>query len=306
MKQGLKILVIGDLIVDRYVFGSVSRISPEAPIPILDFSEEEIRPGGAANTAANIASLGARVTLLGTLGGDGYGQQVSKILARFGVKLVDPSPHGKSIVKTRFTAGNHQILRLDHDAGYAPFDDGVFGFELARVMEYDCLVISDYNKGTFSSKQFESAVASFRNHGKPVVVDSKRRDLRCFAHSTVIAPNTLEASNATGLKDPEAAAKKISDFTNSAVALTRGEAGIDLVRGGSVSSFPAVSGEVADVTGAGDAVTCALSIALSLGRSLEYACEFANHLASIAVSHIGTHRMTLEEVADEFKNALSG
>lgn len=291
-----EILVLGDSIVDEYVFGNVYRVSPEAPIPILDVTSSDIRGGGAANAALTLSSLGATVTLVSTLSQDSDGDKLYEILAASGVEFAGSRLQGPSIVKTRFASNAHQLLRVDADRGCEPILDQDFASCLDTLEKFSCIVFSDYNKGALTVLQIGELISEARKLQIPIVVDSKRADLTCFRGATLVAPNLKEAQRASGLDSPEQAARFVGSTTGAAVALTMGSAGILLRGEGFSSHHPSVAQEVVDVTGAGDAVTAGLALALASAASMFDACVFANVLASIAVSRFGTHHVSLGEV----------
>ena len=284
---------------DAYISGNAGRISPEAPVPVVAVAQRRYVPGGAANVASNVRSLGARVTLAGVTGVDEAAHRLRGELAKSGVDeaLVEDISRPTTL-KTRVTATGQQIVRFD-DEDRSPLPDSV-----AKQLQQKCVealreshvcVLSDYAKGVASEPFCRFLIDEAIRQGKPVVVDPKSRDMARYRGATVIAPNTKEAGEAAGITihgfaDLEAAARLLLDRVSpSALLVTRSEEGMSLFRTeGGVQHLPALVNEVADVTGAGDTVVAALAIGLALGFPLADAAAIANLAASVAVSHHGT------------------
>jgi D-beta-D-heptose 7-phosphate kinase/D-beta-D-heptose 1-phosphate adenosyltransferase len=303
----VRAVVLGDVMLDRYVEGEVRRISPEAPIPVLRAGRRRGVAGGAANVAKNIAALGAGCVLIGLVGADAAAAELEVILAA----APAVTPHlvraaRPTTVKTRFTSGGHQLLRLDEeDAAPASAADAAallaaLGAALAGA---DVLVLSDYVKGVLSDAVLAGAIAAARAAGVPVVADPKRADFACYAGATVLTPNAHEVTAATNLpcgSDAEAeaagqAARRVARAE--AVLVTRAEKGVSLLREGAALHVPARARAVADVSGAGDTVTAVLAAALAAGASLEDAAGIANIAAGIVVGKPGTAMVGRAELA---------
>ncbi|WP_448809363.1 bifunctional heptose 7-phosphate kinase/heptose 1-phosphate adenyltransferase [Agromyces bauzanensis] len=283
--------VVGDLMLDVSEHGTATRLSPEAPVVVLLNPTATFALGGAANTAANAKSLGADVALTGIVGTDEAGTRVRALVEEFGiVEAIASTSEAPTTVKRRFLAGTHQIMRLDVEAGQFPL-----AARQAAVRSFfdgpaaNAIVLSDYEKGVVTPDVAAELIAHARSAGIPVVVDSKKLDVRCFAGCTVIAPNHHEATAMTGSTDPRRAAELIAEATNSAVLVTLGADGMLIADADGFEWISSHAIDVADVTGAGDTVTAALAVALAEGATVREAARWANHAAAVAVAHAGTY-----------------
>ena len=299
--RGLKIACVGDLMLDRYVYGEVSRISPEAPIPVLKTRRTTAMPGGVGNVARNVAALGGVARLGAVVGQDAAGQElVELIAAEDGIEdAVERRAGVATIVKTRFVAAGQQLLRLDEEDAAAKAQDSD-AFTGASV-----ILLSDYAKGVVSDSVIAQAIAAGRSTGVPVVVDPKGRDFARYGAVDLIKPNASELSGATGLPvetdaEVEAALKALLENTTvKAVVVTRAGKGMSLMRrDGPVVHFPGRAREVFDVSGAGDTGLAALGLALGAGASLETAVEFAILASGVVVGKAGTAVVTPAELID--------
>jgi D-beta-D-heptose 7-phosphate kinase/D-beta-D-heptose 1-phosphate adenosyltransferase len=306
---GAPVLVIGDSMLDVYVFGTVERISPEAPVPVIRQQEVRETAGGAANVAANVVGLGGAAHLIACVGADADGQRLEAVLAGCGV-TVDfiATPTKFTTIKTRFASGQHQLLRLDReDASTIPPDgeDAVLAAVAARIEGCRVVVLSDYHKGMLTDRVLGGVISLARAHGVPVVVDPKRRDFAAYRGATFIKPNRAELVAATGLPattdaEVEQAGAAAAAATDAAILVTRSEAGMSLVRpDGSATHMPTHAQRVYDVTGAGDTVIAAFALGLASDRPVDEAMAFANLAGGIAVSKPGTAIVTADEVDAE-------
>ncbi len=306
-----RVLVVGDVILDRYRIGDASRLSPEAPIPVLRPTRRHDTPGGAANVAMNIAALGGRVTLAGVIGDDDSGRAVSRLLHETaGITIALTIVPGRpTTAKTRFIAGAQQLLRLDEETT-APLDEPAAQALLEGIRtalpEIDIVILSDYAKGVLSDNVLEPLLSLLAAHGKPVIADPKRPDFRAYRGVTVLTPNELEVRVATHIEarfDAEAdrAGRVALEATGgAAVLVTRSAKGLTLVRRGeNAVHFPAHAREVADVSGAGDTLVAALAVAMAAGASLVEAAALANVTAGISVGKPGTATVTRAELLNE-------
>lgn len=299
--RGLKIACVGDLMLDRYVYGEVSRISPEAPIPVLKTRRTTAMPGGVGNVARNVAALGGVARLGAVVGQDAAGQElVDLIAAEDGIEdAVERRVGVATIVKTRFVAAGQQLLRLDEeDATVAAKDSDAF-------TDASVILLSDYAKGVVSDSVIDQAIAAGRTAGVPVVVDPKGRDFARYGAVDLIKPNASELAGATGLPvetDEEvetALVALLASTTAKAVVVTRAGKGMSLMRrDGPVAHFPGRAREVFDVSGAGDTGLAALGLALGAGASLETAVEFAILASGVVVGKAGTAVVTAAELID--------
>jgi D-beta-D-heptose 7-phosphate kinase/D-beta-D-heptose 1-phosphate adenosyltransferase len=299
--RGLKIACVGDLMLDRYVYGEVSRISPEAPIPVLKTRRTTAMPGGVGNVARNVAALGGVARLGAVVGQDAAGQElVDLIAAEDGIEdAVEQRVGVATIVKTRFVAAGQQLLRLDEE------DAAVSAKDSAAFTGASVILLSDYAKGVVSDSVIAQAIAAGRSAGVPVVVDPKGRDFARYGAVDLIKPNASELAGATGLPvetdaDVEAALKALLAATTvKAVVVTRAGKGMSLMRrDGPVAHFPGRAREVFDVSGAGDTGLAALGLALGAGSLLETAVEFAILASGVVVGKAGTAVVTPAELID--------
>ncbi len=301
-----KILVIGDLILDRYIWGKVNRISPEAPVPIVEVTDENFLLGGASNVANNIVSLGGHATIVGVAGNDRAGEVMLRMLGEKGVQcdgiFLGPRP---TTVKTRVIAHNQQVVRFDRenkDKVDGKVFRGLLGYIRNEVQNHDAVIISDYKKGVVSSELVKEVL----KHSKPgnifVSVDPKVGHFHCYKNVSLVTPNVMEASIASGLeiKDEKslinAGRVLLRKISCDAVLITRGEYGMSLFEKDKVVHIPTVAKNVYDVTGAGDTVIAAFTIAYAAGASMEEAAVIANHAAGIVVGEVGTAVATPEKL----------
>lgn len=302
------VLVVGDVMLDRYVQGHANRLSPEAPVPVLRWAEDRNVPGGAANVAANIAALGGAVSLLGVVGADEGNAELCQALAGFGERLVTRfvvDGARPTTLKTRFVCGGQQLLRLDREQS-GPIADEI-GRELSdsvagEVGSAEVVILSDYQKGVLTDAVIRRSIEAAQAAGRLVIVDPKRQDFSIYRGASVITPNRQELTRATGLPcetddEAERAANVVIGMTQAAVLLTRSEKGISLFAPGEAPlHLPTNAREVYDVSGAGDTVVAALSLALAAGLSLRQAIRIANASAGVVVRKHGTATLTVDEL----------
>ncbi|MEQ1437859.1 bifunctional D-glycero-beta-D-manno-heptose-7-phosphate kinase/D-glycero-beta-D-manno-heptose 1-phosphate adenylyltransferase HldE [Fontimonas sp. SYSU GA230001] len=301
-----RVLVVGDVMLDRYWTGPTQRISPEAPVPVVRVRADETRPGGAANVALNIASLGAQVRLLGVIGADADGEQLRAAMADRGVEADwIESPRLPTITKLRVMSRNQQLLRMDFEESFAQagaFDRAVLQQRFAeRLDDCDVVVLSDYGKGTLV--EVAALIARAREAGKPMLVDPKGRDYARYAGATLLTPNVAELEAVAGVaaddEDLLARAESLRAALGlDALLLTRSEKGMSLLRAAQEQPLhlPAEAREVFDVTGAGDTVIATLAACLAAGMELPQACRLANVAAGIVVGKLGTASVTRAEL----------
>jgi D-beta-D-heptose 7-phosphate kinase/D-beta-D-heptose 1-phosphate adenosyltransferase len=303
------LVCVGDLMLDRFVSGTVARISPEAPVPVLRVETTTAMPGGAGNVARNAAALGATVRLIGVAGDDAAGRDLADQLAAVGGIDADivVAASRPTTVKTRFIAASQQVLRTDVETT-APLADpvrrDVEARAIAALAAADALLLSDYAKGVLADGVAERLIAAARGANIPVIVDPKGRDFRRYAGASVITPNRSELAEATGLTvttadDATAAARQLIRSTGiAAVVATLGRDGLVVVEAsGAPIALSARARDVFDVTGAGDTVAAAIAVMLARGLPLGEAAAVANAAAGIVVGKVGTAVATLAEVA---------
>jgi D-beta-D-heptose 7-phosphate kinase/D-beta-D-heptose 1-phosphate adenosyltransferase len=300
------ILVLGDLMLDRYIWGDVERISPEAPVPVVRTAHRSEQPGGAGNVALNIVGLGARATLFGFCGDDGEGKSLEELLRGAGAatELVKVAGH-PTTSKLRIVGGRQQMLRLDTERtdGYSSesYTELLAKFETA-LSTADAVILSDYAKGVLTAEVCQQAIRSARGRGIPVLVDPKQRDLSRYRGATTICPNLSELSAATGVASGNldeilsAGQKLVRELDLEYLTATLSEKGIALLRGDSRFIAPAAARQVFDVSGAGDTVIATLALALAGGLKAEIAVQLANVTAGIAVSKVGTVPVNRDEL----------
>lgn len=310
--RGRRVVVVGDLMLDEFVWGEVSRISPEAPVPILEAKSRSSVPGGAANAAANVASLGGQVALIGCVGADAAGETTRRLVETAGVDasgfVVDSTR--PTTLKTRIIARNQQVVRIDHETR-GPFGpaigDALATSVTAALKGADACIVSDYGKGVVTPELVRAITEAAS--GIPVVVDPKRRDFSAYKGATVITPNLGELEVAVGRTCTtvddivEAAQSLLPLFGGGAVLVTRGPGGMSLVESGSPQAVhvPARARAVFDVTGAGDTVVGTLALSLAVGLPLSVAIDMASAAAAIAVSKPGTATVTIDELRAELR-----
>jgi rfaE bifunctional protein kinase chain/domain len=309
----VRTLVIGDLMLDRYVWGRVQRISPEAPIPIVHVTRESLHAGGAANVVANIRALGGQVATCGVVGKDQEGAALRQQLTAIGAstKGVISNHATLTISKTRIIAHNQQVVRLDRER-----DDidrrmrtRLRTFVSRHIDEFDVVVISDYGKGVVDASLL-SLLAELRQHYKFwYLIDPKRRNFPYYRGAHLVKPNLEEAGLATGLDISgeeglqQAGARLVDLWQAEAVLISRGEEGMSLFKKGAFPQhFPATAREVFDVTGAGDTVLATCALALGAGATLEEATVLANHAAGVVVGKVGTATLTAQELGAILSN----
>lgn len=306
------ILVVGDVMLDHFVIGSVERISPEAPVPVVRFAREEYRLGGAANVAANLRALGARVEISGLIGEDDAGDRLREALENIGVGTSGLIAHADRCTtrKTRVvTTRNQQVARIDYEDETEV--DGAAAVDLVERIERlvggaTATLVSDYLKGVVSRGVAGAAIEAAGRRGIPVTVDPKVPHAGYYRGATLVTPNHHEAEAITHLPartDLEAAecAERLCEMTGcESVLITRGEHGMLLHTPDGTSTLPAQAREVADVTGAGDTVIATLTLALAAGASMADAARIANTAAGIVVGKFGPATVSIEELLRDF------
>ena len=299
-----RVLVVGDVMLDRYWSGPTGRISPEAPVPVVKVEHNEERPGGAANVALNVAALGAGSLLLGLTGQDEAAAALSEKLTSVGVKsdfvAVANFP---TITKLRILSRNQQLLRLDFEEGFHAVDpEPLLAKMRALLPEVDVVILSDYGKGALASVR--QMIAMARAAKIPVLVDPKGTDFEKYRGATLLTPNMSEFEAVVGkVRDEQELVKKglalIERFELEALLVTRSEHGMTLLRANQDElHLPAQAHEVFDVTGAGDTVIGTLATALAAGKSLDESCALANTAAGIVVGKLGTSTVSPIELAN--------
>ncbi len=298
-----RVLIFGDVMLDRYWHGGASRISPEAPVPVVKVDEEEGRPGGAGNVALNIAALGSKAVLVGLAGRDEAGELLEDRLDQAGVgcRLVRQSQF-PTITKLRIISRHQQLIRLDFEDGFPGLDtDALMRAYRDGLEDCDVVVLSDYGKGTLAD--VSGVIAAANAAGKPVLVDPKGTDFSRYHAATVITPNLGEFEAVVGDCPDEATlvergGQLMDTLALEALLITRGEHGMSLLqRGREAHHLPAQAREVFDVTGAGDTVIATLAAGMAAGLPLDSATQLANTAACVVVGKLGTATASVQELA---------
>jgi D-beta-D-heptose 7-phosphate kinase/D-beta-D-heptose 1-phosphate adenosyltransferase len=297
-----KVLVIGDVMLDRFWHGAATRISPEAPVPVVKVAGVDDRPGGAGNVAINLAALGVETTLSGLVGDDEHAKQLRSAVEAKGVRWsVMPCP-ADTIVKLRVLSRNQQLIRMDFEAPLDDFvDESFLQYASNLIAEHDVVLLSDYAKGTLTN--IGALISACRVLNKPVLVDPKGADFSRYAGATLITPNLSEFEAVVGAchQDDTVISARARDLCEQygfeAVLVTRSERGMTLQsKEGEPLHLPALAREVFDVTGAGDTVISAMAAGLAIQDSLENSTRLANVAAGLVVGKVGTSTVTREEL----------
>jgi D-beta-D-heptose 7-phosphate kinase/D-beta-D-heptose 1-phosphate adenosyltransferase len=313
---GLRLTVVGDAMLDEYIFGEASRISPEAPVPVVHAVGERVSPGGAAHSARCAAGLEAVAELCTVVGEDASGRELARLLAEDGVaaRLVS-SASTQTIRKVRIFAGHHQVARVDYETitPLGPDDEQRLVDAIGETTGADAILVADYAKGAISEAVMERVRAVAKADSIPVVVDPKATDWSLYRGVTVLTPNLTELSRATGMPTAtpeqvlEAGARISAEMSPAAVVVTRGAHGMSLfIDGRHVADDAAVTREVIDVTGAGDTVAACIALARAAGLEWPQTMRLANLAAGLAIRRAGTAVVSLGELQHEVAIAGHG
>lgn len=308
-----KIGVIGDMMLDEYIIGDVTRISPEAPVPVVAVKEERFVLGGAANVVNNLSNLGVEVYAFGVIGDDNNGEKLCNEFEEKGVKtdfllkLIDRP----TIMKQRVLSNNQQLLRLDWEKKH-PIESNVENMIIDSfegvVESLDAIILSDYDKGLLTEGVARKIISIAKAKNKIVVVDPKPSNMKNYLGATTITPNLKEASECAGLAIPEteeetiAVGKKIlHELDLDHLLMTRSEKGMSIFTSTEIMNIPTFAKEVYDVTGAGDTVISVYTLALTTGASKEEAAKIANTAAGVVVGRVGTSTVSTEEIIEFYE-----
>jgi D-beta-D-heptose 7-phosphate kinase/D-beta-D-heptose 1-phosphate adenosyltransferase len=313
---GRTVLVVGDVVLDEYLWGDVRRVSPEAPVPVVELKGTRHSPGGAGNAAANVVGLRGRAILGGVIGADFQGERLRLALGESGVDcdglVIDPTR--PTTTKTRIVAHHQQITRLDREDRRPIASDleiELLRWASRRINEADACILSDYGKGVVSTRFATEFLAIARSAAVPIVVDPKGTDYFKYRRATIITPNMREATLAIGRDnddgiDPDRLGEELLDMVDGAVLITRGEDGMTLYQKGTTPwSIPTRARSVYDVTGAGDTVVSTLAMCLSAEADLQSAVNLANDAAGIAVGRAGAAVVTIDDLREFYARASS-
>jgi len=310
-----KILVLGDIMLDKYIWGDVSRISPEAPVQVVNVLKESYAPGGAANVANNLAALGAKVFVVGIVGNDTTKDKLVKELKKRNIDvsgLINDS-NKRTIQKVRVFGRNQQLLRFDYEnEGYVndETENDIFEFISKKIDEIDAIIVSDYAKGVIKGSLMKKLISFCNEKNKKIIIDPKPKHKDFYKNATLIAPNHTEAYQMIGSSenedtngDIEKIGKQLLKEINSNVLITKGEKGMSLFeKGGRIINIPTFAKEVFDIIGAGDTSVATITLALVSGASFEEAAIIANYAAGITVGKIGTSTVSIEELEKSIEN----
>ena len=306
--RGRSVLIVGDLMLDHFVIGRVERISPEAPVPVVQFDHESFRLGGAANVAHNVAALGGTVEIAGVIGHDAEGARLMEALraAGIGTAAVISDAARCTTRKLRVvTTRNQQVARIDYEseqAVSAQIESALAGKIDAATAHADVVLISDYQKGAVTARTAQAAIRGAKTKGVPSLVDPKVPHIDYYAGATIVTPNHLEAEAVTLLRirnaeGARAAAQRFRERARTeSVLITRGEHGMWLLAPDGESDLPAEAREVSDVTGAGDTVIATMALGLAAGGSVKDAARLANRAAGLAVARFGPVAISAAEL----------
>jgi D-beta-D-heptose 7-phosphate kinase/D-beta-D-heptose 1-phosphate adenosyltransferase len=306
--QGKKVLVLGDVMLDEFLWGKVARISPEAPVPVVEVTRHSFHLGGAGNVAHNVRALGGEAVLAAVIGRDVAGDRIRESLevAGVGAALALADAGRPTTVKTRIVAHHQQVVRADRERSDdipRALEDALFEQVTRALPGCGALVLSDYQKGVVTPRLMSAVLGLARRRRVPVLVDPKVRHFRLYRRVALVTPNQKEAEEASGIairtdRDLRAAGERILKVLGcGAVLITRGEQGMSLFpAGGRAVHLPTTAREVFDVTGAGDTVIATVGLALGAGASLAEAAMLANHAAGVVVGKLGTATAAPAEV----------
>ncbi|MWV70638.1 D-glycero-beta-D-manno-heptose-7-phosphate kinase [Helicobacter saguini] len=303
----VNVLIIGDLMLDRYIWGSANKLSPEAPVPVVLINEESFSLGGACNVASNLVALGASVSIYGVIGNDTEGALLQDFLNNKGVKSHCYKSNRPTTTKTRIMAAKHQMLRIDKESSdslessiYEYMFDSIQG----KISEFNCVILSDYLKGVLSYAFCQKLIKLANSFNIPILCDPKGNDYSKYKGATLLTPNKKEAIQATGINiyndrtllESLHKLREICDVKYPLITLS--EEGIGYLDNDTLHKKPTKAKEVYDVSGAGDTVIAALAFKLSMGENLESATTFANAAAAVVIGKLGSATASLDEIND--------
>jgi rfaE bifunctional protein kinase chain/domain len=308
------ILVIGDLMIDHYIIGDATRLSPEAPVPVVNVKKEFITPGGAANVGQNLLALGAKVTLGGVTGDDTDATKLTEVLELEGINAnaIFKDQNRPTTIKTRVMAGSHQLVRVDRETTNPLSQELQHQFinnVKAEIAAADIIILSDYNKGLFSADLTQELIDAANAAGKKVIVDPKGLNYAKYKGAYIIKPNRKELAEAakteriTNIEELQQAARIILQQTEAEyVVVTLSEQGMAIISELTYKLLPVKATSVFDVTGAGDTVIATMAHFMAQGLNVEEACELANHAAAIVIRQAGSAVTTVDEILQDIEN----
>ncbi|MCM8759184.1 MAG: D-glycero-beta-D-manno-heptose-7-phosphate kinase [Candidatus Omnitrophica bacterium] len=310
--QHVRILVIGDVILDHFVIGQVKRISPEAPVPVLEVKKEIYRCGGAGNVCFNITGLGGNVTIASIIGDDANGVLLKNMLEEnhIGTFLI-PRKNFPTSIKTRVIAGSQQMIRVDRERIEKLSQeelDMISSFIEKEIVNFDAMIISDYGKGVVTPSLISHCAGICRKYKKTITVDPKVNHFFYYKNVSCMTPNLMEASAGMHMPEPtnvdgivDLGKKIMKKLSLEKLVITRGKDGMTIFSDSGVTHLPAISKEVFDVTGAGDTVIAVLTLGLACGLDILKSAIFANLAAGVVVQKLGTANVSVDELREMFK-----
>ena len=312
--KDVKVLIIGDLILDEFVWGDTSRISPEAPVPVVLVERESLMPGGAANVASNICALGAKAYLVGAIGRDDDGRRLEKLLKEKGVDLegVISDPQRPTTLKTRVVARHQQVVRIDREKIShlsEAINKEIVDYVKEKIEEVDGVIIEDYGKGVITPRLLKEIVPLAKRHNKIITVDPKEEHISYYKGVTAITPNRKEAEAMGGIKakDDESLNRLgralLRRLKLKSAVITLGEQGMRVFeRGGKITHIPTVAQEVFDVSGAGDTVIATFTVSLGAGAAMIEAAHISNFAGGIVVGKVGVATTSQAELKSRIRD----
>jgi len=299
--------IIGDLMLDQFIWGDAKRISPEAPIPVVLMEKESFMPGGAANVANNISALAGGATVLGTVGKDNASIKLINILKSNNINTTGIIRCPKQITtqKIRIIAREQQLVRVDkenNDYINDRIEKKVIDFVISHIKNWNGLIISDYAKGLITKKLTKEIINLAQKYQKPIIGALKPKNASYFKNVSLLTLNYKEAVEIAGINDLKKAGKTIQQHLKSNLIITQGSEGMTIFEEGKIRHFPTKAKEIFDVAGAGDTVAAILSLSLTAGAKLEEAVMIANHAAGIVVSKLGVATLSQKELKQSLKN----
>lgn len=306
----VKVLIVGDVMLDRYWWGSVRRISPEAPVPVVNLKKTSLAAGGAANVAANVKGLGAEPILVGVTGKDEEARLFSKVLKSAGIKpdYLLALKNRETIIKTRIVAHNQHVVRIDQENSQplnGAEEEKIWGLINHNLKEATIVVVSDYAKGLLTKSLLSRLITTANENNKAIFIDPKGKDYRKYAKASILTPNRFEAAQASGIDENDQGTTEtagnllLKNLKLKSLLITEGEHGMTLFQKSlKPQHFEALARKVYDVTGAGDTVIASLAVAYGAGASMSDAAQIANISAGLVVEEVGTTAVTIKKLKE--------
>lgn len=303
--KGKNILVIGDVMLDKYIFGNVERISPEAPVQVVEVEKENYVPGGAANVANNIVALQGNALMVGTIGKDNEANILLNELKKRNINTegIFIEKNKPTTQKVRILGQKQQLLRIDYEKKEyisKEIETNIINFIKNQINNTNAIIISDYAKGVITENLINQIKDIASN--KIIIVDPKPKHKNFYKNVSLITPNIKEAKEMTNKEDINDMGKELMKELSTSILITRGEKGMSLFEKDEITNIPTKAKEVYDVSGAGDTVVATLTLALAAGATLKQAAILANHAAGIKVGKLGTSTVTIEEIKKNLEN----